>query len=108
MSPRVFGAKKLKTLRVGKSAPAMKPGFLFKPMNNFLFEGFTMVYSGNMAEMVSIPKKDYLALKKRSKQLSVLENELDLVGRRIELQEKEMKRKGLSYLSEEEALEKYR
>ncbi|MEK6957513.1 MAG: hypothetical protein AABW99_00840 [archaeon] len=34
--------------------------------------------------------------------------ELELVGRKIEKQEQEMKKKGLKYLSEEEALAKYR
>ncbi|MCR4335387.1 MAG: hypothetical protein NUV57_02510 [archaeon] len=34
--------------------------------------------------------------------------ELEMVGRKIEQQEKEMKRNGLKYLNEEEALSKYR
>jgi hypothetical protein len=34
--------------------------------------------------------------------------ELEMVGRKIEQQEKEMKKKGLKYLNEKEALSKYR
>lgn len=34
--------------------------------------------------------------------------ELEMVGRKIEQEKKEMKRKGLKYLNEEEALSKYR
>ena len=54
-------------------------------------------------EMVTIPKKEYKELVKKSKEF-----ELELVGMKIEKEKAQMEKKGQKYVPKDKALAKYR